>query len=65
VTAALAQLPTTLDELLQLLGDACAVCGEETVREQEGDVSIASCRACGSVLEEPRVAPRGRLRLVM
>jgi hypothetical protein len=35
VTAALAQLPSTLDELLHLLGNACAMCGEETVREQE------------------------------
>ena len=65
MTAALAQLPTTLDELLHLLGNACAVCGEATVREQEGDVSVASCPSCGSVLEEPQAAPRSRLRLVM
>jgi hypothetical protein len=65
VSAALAQLPSTLDELLNVLGDACAVCGEETVREQEGDLSVASCPSCGSVLEEPRAAPRSRLRLVM
>jgi len=65
MSAALAQLPTTLDELLHLLGDACAVCGEETVRAQEGDLSVAACLACGSVLEEPYVAPRSRLRLVM
>jgi uncharacterized Zn finger protein len=65
VTAALAQLPSTLDELLHLLGNACAMCGEETVREQEDDGWVASCPSCGSVLEEPQAAPRGRLRLVM
>jgi hypothetical protein len=35
------------------------------VRAQEGDLSVAACLACGSVLEEPYVAPRSRLRLVM
>lgn len=65
MTAALAQLPSTLDELLHLLGNACAMCGEETVREQEDGGWVAACPSCGSVLEEPQAAPRGRLRLVM
>ena len=52
MTAALAQLPSTLDELLRLLGDACAMCGEETVREQEDD-------GAGRVLPLVRQRPRG------
>ena len=65
MTAALAHLPSTLDELLHLLGAECAMCGEETVREQEEGGWVAACRSCGSVLEEPRPSPRSRLRLVM
>jgi hypothetical protein len=65
VTAALAHLPSTLDELLRLLGNECAMCGQETVREQEEGGWVAACPSCGIVLEEPQAAPRGRLRLVM
>ncbi|MEO9175119.1 MAG: hypothetical protein ABI317_06355 [Gaiellales bacterium] len=64
MSAALARLPLTLDDLLRQLGDACAVCGEPTVSEQEGLVRISQCSSCGSVLEEPRELPRRLLRLV-
>jgi hypothetical protein len=64
VSAALAQLPATLDELLHRLGDACAVCGEKTVPELEGLMHVAVCSSCGSVLEEPQAPPRRILRLV-
>jgi hypothetical protein len=64
VTAALARLPSTLDELLHRLGDTCAVCGEKTVPEQEGLVHVMRCTGCESVLEEPRELPRRVLRLV-
>jgi hypothetical protein len=64
VSAALARLPLTLDDLLRQLGDACAVCGEQTVPEQEGLVQVSVCASCGSVLEEPRDVPRRILRLV-
>jgi uncharacterized Zn finger protein (UPF0148 family) len=64
VTAALAQLPASLDELLRMLGDACAVCGETTVRDDEDGVRSSSCPSCGSVLEDVREAARPRLRLV-
>jgi uncharacterized OB-fold protein len=64
VTAALAQLPSSLDELLRLLGDTCAVCGETTVPVLEDDVEVASCPSCGSVLEQPQASPPRRLRLV-
>jgi hypothetical protein len=64
VTAALARLPETLDELLCQLGDTCLVCGETTLPDQEGLVHVAACASCGSVLEEPRELPRRILRLV-
>ena len=64
MTAALADLPATLDELFRLLGETCAVCGECTVREARDDVEVAACAACGSVLEDVRPAARPRLRLV-
>jgi hypothetical protein len=64
VSAALARLPSTLDDLLRQLGDTCAVCGEPTVPEQEGLVRVSQCTSCGSVLEEPLELPRRMLRLV-
>jgi hypothetical protein len=64
VTAALAQLPSTLDELFRVLGDTCAVCGENAVREDEDGVQVSACASCGSVLEDVRPALRPRLRLV-
>ena len=64
MTAALAQMPSTLDELFQLLGETCAVCGEDTVREDEDGVQVSACPSCGSVLEDVRPAARPRLRLV-
>jgi hypothetical protein len=64
VTAALARMPATLDELFRMLGERCAVCGECTVREDEGDAQVATCAACGSVLEDVRPEARPRLRLV-
>ena len=64
MTAALADLPATLDELFRLLGETCAVCGESTVREARDDVQVAACASCGSVLEDVRPAARPRLRLV-
>jgi hypothetical protein len=64
VTAALARLPSTLDELFRMLGDTCAVCGENTVREDEEGAQVSACASCGSVLEDVRPAPRPRLRLV-
>jgi hypothetical protein len=64
VTAALARVPASLEELFQVLGDACAVCGETTVRDDENGLAVSSCPACGSVLEDARDAARPRLRLV-
>jgi hypothetical protein len=64
VSAALAQLPATLDDLLRQLGDACVVCGEQTVAGLEGESHVATCDSCGSVLEEAPRAARPRLRLV-
>jgi hypothetical protein len=64
VTAALAHVPASLDELFRVLGDACAVCGETTVRDDEDGVQVSSCPSCGSVLEDAREAARPRLRLV-
>jgi hypothetical protein len=64
VTAALADLPATLDELFRMLGETCAMCGESTLRELRGDVQVAACEACGSVLEDVPPAARPRLRLV-
>jgi hypothetical protein len=64
VSAALAQLPATLDDLLRQLGDACVVCGEQTVAGLEGEMRVATCDACGSVLDEVPQAPRRLLRLV-
>jgi hypothetical protein len=60
----LAHVPASLDELFRMLGDACAVCGETTVRGDEDEVQISSCPSCGSVLEDVRPAVRPRLRLV-
>jgi hypothetical protein len=60
----LAHVPASLDELFRLLGDACAVCGETTVREDEDGLQVASCPSCGTVLEDVREAARPRLRLV-
>jgi rRNA maturation protein Nop10 len=64
VTAALAHVPASLDELFRMLGDACAVCGETTVSVDEDGLRVASCPSCGSVLEDAREAARPRLRLV-
>jgi uncharacterized Zn finger protein (UPF0148 family) len=64
VTAALAHGPASLDELFRMLGAACAVCGEPTVRGEEDGVQVASCSSCGSVLEDVRESARPRLRLV-
>jgi len=64
VTAALAHVPASLDELFRMLGDACAVCGETTVRDDEDGLQVAWCPSCGSVLEAAREAARPRLRLV-
>jgi rRNA maturation protein Nop10 len=64
VTAALAHVPASLDELFRMLGDACAVCGEKTVSDNEDGLRVASCPSCGSVLEDAREAARPRLRLV-
>ena len=64
MTAALAHVPASLDELFRMLGDACAVCGDTTVRDEENGLQVASCPSCGSVLEDAREAARPRLRLV-
>jgi hypothetical protein len=64
VSAALAHQPATLDDLLRQLGDACVVCGEQTVAGLEGETRIATCDACGSVLDEAPRASRRALRLV-
>ncbi|MDX6569001.1 MAG: hypothetical protein QOH15_1579 [Gaiellales bacterium] len=64
MTAALARMPATLDELFRMLGETCVVCGESTARADEGDVLVATCTSCGSVLEDVRPAARPRLRLV-
>jgi hypothetical protein len=64
VTAALAHVPASLDELFRMLGDTCAVCGETTVGDVEDGLRVASCPSCGSVLEDARGAARPRLRLV-
>ena len=64
MTAALAHVPASLDELFRVLGDACAVCGETTVRTDEDGARGAACPSCGSVLEDVCEAPRPRLRLV-
>jgi hypothetical protein len=64
VTAALAQMPATLEELFRMLGETCAVCGESTERHDEAGMPVASCATCGSVLEDVRPAARPRLRLV-
>jgi hypothetical protein len=64
VTAALARAPASLEELVRMLGDACAVCGEQTVRGEEDGVQVATCSSCGSVLGDVRDAARPRLRLV-
>jgi Zn ribbon nucleic-acid-binding protein len=64
VTAALARAPASLEELVRMLGDACPVCGEQTVRGEEDGVQVATCCSCGSVLEDVREAARPRLRLV-
>jgi hypothetical protein len=57
-------MPASLEELFQVLGDACAVCGETTVRDDENGRMVASCPACGSVLEDARDIARPRLRLL-
>ena len=64
MSAALAHVPASLDELFRMLGDACAVCGEETAHEEEDGVQVAACPSCGSVLEGVRPSARPRLRLV-
>jgi hypothetical protein len=60
----LAHVPASLDELFRMLGDACAVCGDTTVRDEENGLQVASCPSCGSVLEDAREMARPRLRLV-
>jgi hypothetical protein len=57
-------MPSTLEELFRTLGDTCAVCGEDTVRDDEDGVHVSACGSCGSVLEDVRPAARPRLRLV-
>ena len=64
MSAALAHQPATLDDLLRQLGEACVVCGERTVTGLEGETRVATCGACGSVLDEAPRDTRRALRLV-
>ena len=41
MTAALAHVPASLDELFRMLGDACAVCGEKTVSDEEDGLRVS------------------------
>ena len=50
MSAALARLPSTLEELLRGLGDACVVCGEQTEAEGHDGLHVSTCPSCGSVL---------------